>query len=91
MNGFLLDENLPCRLRFQLPLPATHSTDLGDSVSDSDVWDYARKNGLVIITKDVDFSDRIAATQPPPWVIFGLLPSSKLINVYSDRIETLSY
>lgn len=113
MKGFLLDENLPYRLRFPLPLPVTHSTDLGDSPSDTDVWNFAKRNDLVIITKDADFSDRIAAAQPPPWVIhlrvgnmrkkdfhvflekhwgriFGLLPTCKLINVYFDRIETLS-
>jgi len=69
VKGFLLDENLPCRLRFPLPLPVTHSTDLGESPSDSDVWNFAKQKSLVIITKDTDFSDRIAATQPPPWVI----------------------
>ena len=69
MNGFLLDENLPRRLRFALPLPITHSNDLGNSPSDSDIWDYAKANGLVIISKDTDFSDRIAAVEPPPWVV----------------------
>jgi predicted nuclease of predicted toxin-antitoxin system len=69
VNGFLLDENLPCRLRFPLPLPVTHSTELGKSPSDTELWSYARANGLVIISKDADFSDRIASVQPPPWVI----------------------
>ena len=69
MNGFLLDENLPSRLRFPLPLPVKHSTDLGGSPSDTEIWNYAKANGLVIISKDADFSDRIAAEQPPPWVI----------------------
>jgi predicted nuclease of predicted toxin-antitoxin system len=69
VKGFLLDENLPYRLKFALPLPVSHSTDLGESPSDSDVWNYARENSLVIVSKDTDFSDRIAATQPPPWVI----------------------
>ena len=113
MKGFLLDENLPYRLRFPLALPVTHSTDLGESVSDTDVWNFAKQNSLVIVTKDADFSERIVTAQPPPWVIhlrignmrkgefhgflekhwsriFGFLPSSKLINVYFDRIETFS-
>ena len=69
MKGFLLDENLPYRLRFSLPLPVAHSTDLGESPSDHEVWNFAKWNRLVIITKDVDFSDRIAAIEPPPWII----------------------
>jgi predicted nuclease of predicted toxin-antitoxin system len=69
VNGFLLDENLPRNLRFILPLPCQHSTDLGRSPSDSDIWNHAKANGLVIISKDADFSARIAVVQPPPWVI----------------------
>jgi len=69
VNGFLLDENLPCWLRFALSLPVTHSTDLGKSPSDTEVWNYAKANALVIISKDADFSDRIVAVSPPPWVI----------------------
>lgn len=69
MNGFLLDENLPRRLRIRLNLPLTHASEIGESPSDTEVWTYAKKMGLAIITKDVDFSDRIAATSPPPWVI----------------------
>ena len=69
MKGFLLDENLPSRLRLKLPLPVTYSTDLGRSPSDTQLWNHAKANGLVIISKDADFSDRIATVQPPPWVI----------------------
>jgi len=69
VNGFLLDENLPSRLRLISPLPVTHSNDLGESPTDDDIWNFAKRNRLVIITKDADFSDRVAAAQPPPWVI----------------------
>jgi predicted nuclease of predicted toxin-antitoxin system len=69
VNGFLLDENLPGRLGFPMPLPVIHSTELGNSPSDTDIWNYARTNSLVIISKDADFSNRMAAAQPPPWVI----------------------
>jgi predicted nuclease of predicted toxin-antitoxin system len=69
LKGFLLDENLPHQLRLTLALSVVHSTDLGKSPSDTDVWNYAEQNDLVIVTKDADFSDRIAVSQPPPWVI----------------------
>jgi predicted nuclease of predicted toxin-antitoxin system len=55
LKGLLLDENLPYRLRFPVSLPVMHSTDLGNSVSDSDLWNYSKENGLVIVTKDAIF------------------------------------
>ena len=66
MKGFLLDENLPYRLGFPLALLVTHSTELGESVSDTDVWNFAKENSLVIVSKDADFSERIVTAQPRP-------------------------
>lgn len=69
MKGFLLDENLPSRIRFQPSRPISHSSDVGTHPSDADLWEYAKTNELVIVTKDADFSDRILISSPPPWVI----------------------
>ena len=69
MNGFLLDENMPCRITFSSALPLIHVTSLGKSLSDSFLWDYARANRYVIVTKDADFSSRIMLSEPPPWVV----------------------
>ena len=69
VKGILLDENVPCRLRFPLSLPIIHSTELGPSLTDSQLWTYARAHQLVILTKDVDFSKRMMSVQSPPWVV----------------------
>ncbi len=69
MRGFLLDENLPDRLRLALPLPVAHSTDIGKSPGDEEIWEYACARELVIITKDADFCERIMLGAPPPWVV----------------------
>ena len=69
MNGFILDENIPSRITFRPRLSVIHSADLGQSVSDSFLWEYARSNGYVIVTKDADFSNRILLSTPPPWVV----------------------
>lgn len=69
MNGFLFDENLPRRLAFDPALPVTHATDLGLQPTDARLWDHARQAGLVIVTKDADFSLRIATADPPPWIV----------------------
>jgi predicted nuclease of predicted toxin-antitoxin system len=69
LNGFLFDENLPRRLTFTPSLPVTFSTALGASPSDTEIWDYARDNGLAIVSKDADFSARIMLAAPPPWIV----------------------
>ncbi len=69
MRGFLLDENMPSRVRFVPGLPLIHCASLGPGVSDTNIWNYAKSNRLVIITKDSDFSSRIMLSCPPPWVV----------------------
>jgi predicted nuclease of predicted toxin-antitoxin system len=69
MKGYLLDENLPHGLLFQPSLPVIHATDLSSQPTDTQVWQYAAKNDLVIVTKDADFSDRMMISSPPPRVV----------------------
>lgn len=69
MRGFLFDENTPRRLTFSPGLPVCHSKDLGDSPSDTEIWNYARREELVIVSKDADFSNRIMLSNPPPWIV----------------------
>ncbi|MFL6274089.1 MAG: DUF5615 family PIN-like protein [Blastocatellia bacterium] len=69
MKGFRFDENIPARVTFAPALPVIHSTAPGQSPTDSALWEYARTNGYVIVTKDADFSNRIMFSEPPPWVI----------------------
>jgi predicted nuclease of predicted toxin-antitoxin system len=69
LRGYLLDENLPQHLTLQANAPLISWKDVGAAPTDSDLWDYARKHRLVIVSKDADFSNRITQTQPPPWVV----------------------
>ena len=69
MNGFLFDENLPIKIQFMPSLPITHASTLGESPSDTKIWQYAKENKLVIVTKDVDFSDRLMLDLAPPKVV----------------------
>ena len=70
MKGFVLDENVPVRLTFQPGLPVVSSSSvLGKSADDSELWEYAKERGMVIVTKDADFSDRILISTPPPWIV----------------------
>ena len=69
MKGFLLDENLPETLPLPVSLPIVHAYALGRSVPDTKLWDYAERNDFVIVTKDADFTLRIAHAHPPPRVV----------------------
>ena len=69
MNGFLFDENLPINIEFLPALPVEHVTKLKSSPTDTEIWEYAKKKDLVIVTKDTDFSDRIIVSTPPPKVV----------------------
>lgn len=43
--------------------------DLGAGWSDTQIWDHAAANGLTIVSKDADFSDRVLVTSGGPSVI----------------------
>jgi predicted nuclease of predicted toxin-antitoxin system len=63
----LLDENLSPKLIASVSdlFPQScHVEECGLSeASDDEVWNYAAKNGFVIVSKDSDFSDRSAPRQ----------------------------
>ena len=95
MNGFLFDENLPANLRFTPTFTMIHVSVLDESPSDTQIWQYAKQNGLAIVTKDADFSDRLMVDASPPKVVhlrFGNMRhrdfQTFLASVWS-RIETL--
>lgn len=69
MKGFLLDENLPSRLLCSPSLPVTAFSQVSRRPSDADLWQYARRHELALVSKDADFSDRIILHSPPPWVV----------------------
>lgn len=50
MKGFLFDENIPSRLIFTPSLPIFDTSILGQSPSDTMLWEVARANSYVIVT-----------------------------------------
>lgn len=69
MKGFLFDEHLPAKTQFTPSLPVISVTVLSESISDTQIWQYAKQNDFVIVTKDVDFSDRLMLDPSPPKVV----------------------
>jgi len=86
-----------CQSKFSLrrlcPLPASA---LGESPSDTEIWQYAKENKLVIITKDVDFSDRLMLDLAPPKVVHLRIGNMRKLDFHLflakvwEQIESLS-
>lgn len=70
----LFDQNLSPRLVVLLAdvFPGSaHVRDVGlASADDADVWDYAKRNGLAIISKDADFRQLSFLHGFPPKVVW---------------------
>ncbi len=46
-----------------------HVTDWQGGLKDWALWERATQDALVIVTQDADFTERMLAQQPPPWVV----------------------
>lgn len=69
MAKYLIDANLPYYFRLWNNRDYIHVRDLDDTWRDEKIWQYAKENDLIIITKDVDFSTRVLFLGTPPKVI----------------------
>ena len=66
-----------------------HVRPLGlDRAADAEVFAYARKHGLVIVTKDADFQALLALQGPPPqvtWLRLGNVTTARMEAVLRQR------
>jgi predicted nuclease of predicted toxin-antitoxin system len=92
----LFDENLSHKL------PGLIGGDFPDSChvrevglkggTDKDIWDYARNNGFVIISKDNDFNQRALLYGSPPkliWLRLGNCKRSDLVNLIQRHTKDI--
>ncbi len=70
----LFDQNLSRRLAQRLAdiyAGSVHVGDIGlDRETDATVWEYARRDSFVLVSKDADFVDLIAQRGPPPSLVW---------------------
>lgn len=94
----LFDENLSLRLvtllAVEFPLSA-HIETLGmRGTTDVSIWDYAKKHGFAIVSKDNDFRQRAFVYRAPPKVIWlsignaGTWFIAELLRSRRDRIRS---
>jgi predicted nuclease of predicted toxin-antitoxin system len=93
----LLDENLSDRIvpKLEQFFPgSSHVKSLGLAHTDDRViWEFARENGFVLVSKDADFHQRSLLFGHPPKLVFlriGNCPTRDIIALLLDFRDTLS-
>lgn len=96
MAQYLVDANLPYMFSLWKSEKFIHVFEINDSLSDDEIWNYAKENKLTIVTKDADFSNKTLFNPPPPKVIhlkIGNMNMKRLhdfINKNWPEIESVS-
>jgi predicted nuclease of predicted toxin-antitoxin system len=93
----LLDENLSWRMIKQLKpffVEVVHASELKISqpADDISIWNYAKKNGFTIISKDDDFEKIVLLRQAPPKLIYLKtynLSTKRLLDLIIENKEKL--
>lgn len=90
MHTFILDENLPSTVPLWSNKKFKHILEISDKFSDTDIWQYAVSNQLIIVTKDTDFYNRYLSSANSPKVIWFRTGNIKKKAFYQfiDRIWT---
>lgn len=78
MVKYLIDVNLPSRFSLWSGDEYQHVAKIDDELKDSEIWEYAKANNFVIVTKDTDFSDMVMINDPPPRVIHIKIGNMKM-------------
>lgn len=93
----LLDENLSDRIIAKIldlyPF-SEHVKTLGlNNTEDVIIWEYAKLNDFVIVSKDSDFHQRSLLYGHPPKFIFlriGNSPTSKIVQILRDNFNIIN-
>ena len=93
----LLDENLSDRIVdkiIDLYPDSQHVKTLGlINTDDAIIWEFAKTNNFVIISKDSDFHQRSLLYDHPPKFIYlriGNSPTSKIVQILRDNLSTIT-
>ena len=88
----LLDENLSRRIVpfLQATYPGSSQIVLEtlEQADDVEIWEYAKKNDFVIVTKDSDFHELSLLRGPPPkviWLRIGNTSKASVIRLLTEN------
>lgn len=87
----LLDENLSRRIVpfLQVAFPGSSQIVLLglESASDTEIWQYAKNNDYVIVTRDSDFQERSLVAGHPPQVVWLKISNHSKTAVLNILLE----
>jgi predicted nuclease of predicted toxin-antitoxin system len=92
----LLDENLSDRIIYRiidLYLDSKHVKNLALTTTDDRIiWEFAKANNFVLVSKDSDFYQRSLVYGHPPKFVYlriGNSPTSKIVRILKDNFDTI--
>jgi len=80
--SYLVDVNLPKYFNFFNDGSFIFVSDINLQICDTEIWDYALKNDLVILTKDTDFYNRFLVATIAPIIIYFQLGNCSLKQLH---------
>jgi predicted nuclease of predicted toxin-antitoxin system len=92
----LFDQNLSFKLCDRLAdlFPDSNQVRLAglDAADDRAIWEFAKANGLTIVSQDSDFADMAALYGPPPkviWLRCGNQPNEVIEKLFRDHTDAI--
>jgi predicted nuclease of predicted toxin-antitoxin system len=92
----LFDENLSFKLCSMLadifPISSQIKILQLESADDREIWDYAKKDNLCLVTQDSDFADMAALYGPPPkviWLRCGNQPTRTIESILRNHSSAI--
>ena len=92
----LLDENFSARIVYRItdlyPDSEQVKTLALTNTEDGIIWEYAKANYFVIVSKDSDFHQRSLLYGHPPKFIYLRIdnsPTSKIVQILRDNFDTI--
>ena len=95
MAEFLIDGNLPAKIKVWENNRFIHAMKINPNWTDKDIWQYAKENNLTIVSKDKDFLLLQLHHGSPPKIVhikFGNIKLSDFIMIienYWKEVESL--
>jgi predicted nuclease of predicted toxin-antitoxin system len=90
---FLFDQNLSRKLVSAVSSHSPGSKHVSDvglvKATDAEIWDYARTNEFIIVTKDSDFQDLAVFFGHPPYVVWIRLGNVSTATIQSTLVANI--